>query len=379
MKGRHRHKPKTKKTKKEEKKLVQTTTKIFLPGGLPEIILDYLSDNTLAFLGALFFFGTKELITHRAAYCALWGQPEEFKTIVTYRPDTLLSSVKEKGPNGSVEGTPYQLLLWADDNYIKDEKDKTFLGMASNHLPKKSAEQQQSEWFASWDEKKHVAKLQAAFTKIAKAFDESTAMTEDGLKKDDALQKAIESFTQDLKAISVTAKRNCIPQLWNIASQFYTYEKYKAYGGTESPKNQLFCFRILGLIDSYLPAWALQAISSDDIYTARRADSIPIPRQDISFSDFDIPSLGINSYKGNIKARNNCQHIATDRRLYTKDNNNARKFFSIFCHKQPRVNQPNIQKSESGSVNEGESQEKNNNPSSFKGKMASGYTTTRWG
>lgn len=252
-----------------QKKEVEDMIGIPFPSesGIPDIIQSYLCDETLALdeklvsLSRLSFFGDNEILyASRAAYYALWGRPDKFEEIVAYCPEALSKTVKITGPHGDViTATPYQCLLREDDHYIKDEKDRTFLQMACSYLSGQNARGQEENWFNEWDEKAHVVKLKVAFDEVLTAFDESKAMTEKSLQADCTLQTAIKNFKEDLKELTVEAKKNCIPQLWDYSAQFCTSERYKDYGD-DGPKNKLFSFLIYGGIEDNLPPWGLQML-----------------------------------------------------------------------------------------------------------------------
>src|SRR5262245_41896745 len=105
----------------------------FFPNDLSKIIQAYLSDDkpiaeekwtsfTSAELASLtfssFFDKPSLLYAHRAAYYALWGQPDQFESIVKFCPEVLWTKVKIQGPHveqkkphgNIIKATPYQLL-----------------------------------------------------------------------------------------------------------------------------------------------------------------------------------------------------------------------------------------------------------------------------
>ncbi|MHB1948138.1 MAG: hypothetical protein ACYCQI_08500 [Gammaproteobacteria bacterium] len=297
--------------KKQEKKEELINLR-FLPDVL-EIIQGYICDDKPVPYSSISFWGDKgHIAAHLAAYYALWGFPEQFEEIIRQCPEALLSRVERVGPNTSVRGTLYQLLLWVDDDHIRNEKGETFVEMARRILINKYGEKieakQKTEWFGGWDEETHLKELKAEFDKVARTFDESKATTEDELKNDRKLQAAIQKFKEYLKYITtqkdpntnlLMTKKNCIPQLWDYSSKFYTDEKNETYGAFDSPKNRLFDIQILGNIDLRLPVWAMQVIDCG-LNTARNDH---VPRNDVS-SYYDVSSsksvtdlrLGVNSY-----------------------------------------------------------------------------------
>jgi hypothetical protein len=301
-----------KKQNKEDKGM----TEIFFPPGVPEIIQGYLSDDKPGFFSSggdltsvpsLTFFGDPALlIAHEAAYHVLWGRPKEFKAIMTSCPKALLSrvlsyQVERIGPHGCMKGSLYQLLLYADDRYITDyNEDKTFFKMVLGYLPEGEAKKQEAEWFKDWDEKAHVKELKDHFDKVTKIFDESKAITQEELKKDIKLHQAILFFKEYLKNAVLHAKKNCIPQLWDHAAQFYTEAKFIAYGGyTNIQKNRIICFELLGTIDVHLPAWGMQVLARGICHCAN-GDKTHLTSGDITdISDYyDVSSsgLGVSSY-----------------------------------------------------------------------------------
>ena len=210
---------------KEEKK--EDEIKAIFPNDLSKIIQAYLSDDkpiadekltSLTF--SSFFEKPSLLYAHRAAYYALWGQPDKFEAIIKCCPAALLVKVEIQGPHveqtephgNIIKATPYQLLLREDDNHIRDEEGRTFLEMTKSYFPDvKIADQQEEEWFKGWDEKAHVKELQAEFDKVLKAFDDSKAMAENELNEDALLQKAIQYFKEHLKTAVYKAKKNLSP------------------------------------------------------------------------------------------------------------------------------------------------------------------------
>lgn len=280
--------------KPKEKKEVEKIMNVTLPRGITEIIQTYIWDNKsspnnqsttdlsalsynqeLISLSVLSFFNTdnKTYLAEKAAYYILWGQPKKCQMIIQEHPDVLFLPVKKvKGPHGNQAMTPFQALLWTDDKYIKDiEEGKTFLKMALSYLSDeqlRQAKEQYEKWFKDWDEEAHVKELQNTFDKVVKLFDKSKAMTDTELKSDTTLQQAIQNFKHYLKNAVLDAKKNCIPQLWDYASQVYTVKKYKAYGGYDSQKNKLFSSQLLGTIDINSPAWMMQILHKGVYYTA---------------------------------------------------------------------------------------------------------------
>lgn len=271
------------KSNKEEKNNVEKITNLYFPRGVPEIIQRYGYDDEsscdnpsitrsvslfgnkndpndeLVSLSALSFFsaGNKNYLAKKAAEYVLWAQPEKCKAIIRQHPDILLLSVENaNGPCGEMKDvTPYQALLWANDNYIKDKEGKTFLEMARSYLSPEQVKEQEEKWFENWDEKAHVKELKVKFDKVAMIFDDyiildtfdkygtivdwdyprklSEAMIKRDLGHDTtliSLHQAIKCFKDYLKNVVLHAKRNCIPQLWSHAYRFYTSNKYNNYG-----------------------------------------------------------------------------------------------------------------------------------------------------
>jgi len=234
-----------------------------------EKLTSFTSEKLASLTFSPFFEKPSLLYAHRAAYYALWGQPEQFEAIVKFCPEVLTSKVEIQGPHveqtephgNIIKATPYQLLLREDDNYIRDKKGRTFLEMAKSYFPDPEIEKQQKEeWFKGWDETAHVKELQAEFDKVLKAFDDSNARIENELNKDTLLQKAIQYFKEYLKTAVYKAKKNCIPQLWDYSAQKYTTERWRAYGAYNSDKNRLISFQIYGAIDIKLGVWGMQVL-----------------------------------------------------------------------------------------------------------------------
>jgi ankyrin repeat protein len=254
-----------------------------------------------------FFNQEHLLLANQAAHHALWGNPDQFVAIVNQNPDVLLCSVEIKDPrNIVVKGKLYELLLWTDDAYIKNEQETTFIEMVRELLIKyhgvRVEKEQRARQFRGWDEKLEIKADRAAFDEVSRAFDESTAKTNDELAKDDKLQAAIIKFKNYLKSKEkVEYGKNCIPQLWDYSGEFYDYQKYEAYGAFDSPKNNLFCREILGTIDTCLPPWAMQVLARG-IYYVKNQHAL-IPRIDVS-SYYAIPDsssssdlcLGVNCF-----------------------------------------------------------------------------------
>lgn len=281
---------------------------------LTEIIQGYLGDDhdektvrsIIPDRSQLSFFRNEALLlAHFAAYHVLWGNPDKVKPIIMQNPDTLLCRVERTGPNGLQSGTLYQLLLWTDDNHFRNEHGETFVEMIRNillSLPNgiKEEKAQREIQFRDWREEVQVAADRAAFDEVALAFDKSTATTAAHLDSDTTLQAAIVKFKEYLKPKSIiTSGKNCIPQLWDYASNFYDFTKFVVYNGGYgydqdyvSPKNNLFCQKILGTIDLRLPAWSMQVLRHG-VFNANMHTDESIPRENIA-SLYDIsPSTSI--------------------------------------------------------------------------------------
>jgi hypothetical protein len=260
--------------KKLKKK--KESIKLYFPLEASEIIQAYLSDDNKSakfyFTPSktkLFFFGCESLLLAKvAAYHVLYGNPTKAETIITKNPDTLLHRIEQTAPNGTiVKGTLYQLILWADDDYIRNKRNETYIEMIkhlliTNHGSENEAKQREKQ-FQGWNEKSHLAADRSAFHEISRAFDKSKVTTETQFNNDTKLQAAIKKFKNHFKPEGpIIFGKNCAPQLWDYACLFYAEEKFRAYGGYGSIKNLKFCELILGTIDLNLPAWAVQVLQT---------------------------------------------------------------------------------------------------------------------
>lgn len=289
---------KTKKRLAEEKKIEENVIGVHFPPGVPEIIQSYLSNQgpscykKLTSFPGVSFFGNKILLfAHRAAYCALYGKPDEFETIITRYPKALLYKVEITWLNVHFKASPYELLLWTDDNFLKGKENKTFLEVARAKMSCKEAEKVERNWFKDWDEKAHVKELKAAFDKVLKSYDDSKATTNDELKKDDILQTAIYDFKEYLKKLIAETRKNCIPELWNYSASFLDVIRFEDYGRA---KYQSLCFDIYGeAVDKNLPPWALQVLNKGIAHVVRSKEMVP--RRDLS-SYYKSSNLGINAF-----------------------------------------------------------------------------------
>lgn len=239
----------------------------------------------------VFFDASPVSLAKQAAEFFLWGKIDDAISIVeTYASihrTILTCSVKVKGPNGEVEGTFYRAALSTGDEYILDKDGNTAIGRAKTLLIKHCGEteekiQSEAQFPKTKDrdwEKEEKAKVQAdreAFDKVAKAFNESKAETEEELQEDKTLQDAIQDFKNYfLSRGLISSGRDCMHQLWDYAAAFYDYKKYKVYGGYNSPKNNLFCQKILGTIDSRMPAWGMQILDYGICNANTKTDLVP--------------------------------------------------------------------------------------------------------
>ncbi|MEO8402211.1 MAG: hypothetical protein ABI597_10525 [Gammaproteobacteria bacterium] len=280
--------------------------------GVPDLlslVFDYVVENTIYDRKFSFFNNMKSRLTIQLASDLLWGRPE--KTVLMskqypkiFRDMLLHKMMTTVGPNGTpppVPATPYQLLLWNDDKHIKDDQGRTYQEMMRDlvidlHGVDVEAEQRES-WFEGWDEKAHIQELKAEFDKVAKVFDESTVTTDDELARDTKLQAAIQTFEQYLSGVSKRTRKNCIRELWDYVAVFYDIGKFQAYGGyvpnnwADSPKNKLFCHKILGLIDRNLAAWGMQVLVHGVYYIAE--GQVDVARVDVT-SYYASPAISLS-------------------------------------------------------------------------------------
>lgn len=255
------------------------------------------------------------LIAKQVTDYVLWGVPEMAIAMSQEHPETLLQMIKTKnGPNNiPLEATPYQALLWTDDNHIRNDEGSTFLEMMRqifiDKYGVKAEEKQRDGWFKDWDDKAHVLELKTEFDKVVEVFDKTKATTDDELAKDEKLQSAIQAFRHYLR--HVITRKNCIRELWDHAAVFYQNKKFEDYGGwgelfEGSAKNNLFCQKILGSIDRYLPAWAMQVLRCEGGIIHVVSDRVNVLRTKVSTSYSATPNnsgmgiyvLGQNSFIG---------------------------------------------------------------------------------
>jgi len=251
---------------------------------------------------SVFFFDHGDLLIASrkaggAGTCLAWGQPDDAEEILETRTQALLSTVIVKAPNGDlIKGTPYQIVLYINDNFIKNKKDETAVEMVKRLLIANHGIDEEIKQYAlqfpknekqDWEdeEKKKKAALFAAFDKVTNAFDESKAVTEEALANDAKLQEAITNFKTEIapKGI-ITSGRCCMSDLWDYAQKYYTDAKFTAYGGY-GPKNYLFHDKVLGSIDPRLQSWGAQVLKRGIYYVMK--DGVDVPRVDVS-SYYDV-------------------------------------------------------------------------------------------
>ncbi len=301
-------------------------------------------DSYNSYMSSLNLFGMEKLfLAGKAMDLFLWGRVDEAIRIMETFPHLFTVVVERVGPSGTVKDTFYGHALFTDDQYILDKDGNTAIDRAKNLLIKHYGEaeeqkQRQARFPQGWgeEEKAKVKEYSEGFDAVAKVFDESKAITKGELEEDKSLQDAIQNFKNFLTPKGINRSgRCCMHQLWDYAAKFYDEQKYLAYGGFGTAKNNLFCRKILGTIDLRLPAWCMQVLEHGIDYANVRSD--PVLRANVIYH-FNVSAsnnyiLGNDYFMGLIGSSEGrpggCSITAARRKPHAT--------FSNFCEKQQNV------------------------------------------